>query len=149
MPLEQIEFWHWWVAGIVFVIIEIFAPGAIFMWLGISAGVVGVALLVLPDIGWETQFLVFAVLSVGSVVGWRFYARGKPAVSDHPTLNLRGQRYVGRRFTLEEPIVNGTGVLRIDDTRWKVSGADLPAGTPVTVTGVEGTVLTVERIESE
>ena len=142
---EQIEFWHWWVAAILFIVIEVFAPGAIFLWMGVAAGVVGAALLAVPATGWEIQFLVFAVLSVGSVIGWRAYQRRHPVETDHPTLNLRGQQYVGRQFTLVEPIVNGTGVLNVDDTRWKVRGEDLPAGSQVTVTGVEGTVLTVER----
>ncbi|MCG8360824.1 MAG: NfeD family protein [Kiloniellales bacterium] len=145
MILEQIEFWHWWVAAILFIVIEVFAPGAIFLWMGVAAGVVGAALLAVPATGWEIQFLVFAVLSVGSVIGWRAYQRRHPVETDHPTLNLRGQQYVGRQFTLVEPIVNGTGVLNVDDTRWKVRGEDLPAGSQVTVTGVEGTVLTVER----
>jgi len=35
---------------------------------------------------------------------------------------------------------NGVG-----DTRWKIEGDDLPAGSKVVVTGVEGTVLKVER----
>ena len=56
MPaIEEIVFWHWWVAAIVFVVIEVFAPGAIFLWLGVSAGVVGALLLVLPEMTWQVQ----------------------------------------------------------------------------------------------
>ena len=145
MILEQAQFWHWWVAGVALVILEVFAPGFILMWLGVAAGVVGFALLAMPDLAWQYQWLTFAVLAVSSVITWRVFARRHPAESDHPSLNRRGQQYVGRQFTLEQPIVNGTGMLHVDDTRWKVEGADLPAGTQVTVTGVEGTVLKVER----
>ncbi len=144
-PLEQIEFWHWWIAGVALVIVEVFAPGAIFMWLGISAGIVGAMLLAVPDISWQVQFLVFAVLSVGSIAGWRVYHKRNPTETDLPTLNRRGEQYVGRVFTLEDGITNGTGVVRVDDSRWKIEGEDLPAGTKVRVTGVEGTVLKVER----
>ena len=144
-PLEHIEFWHWWIAGIALVIIEVFAPGAIFLWMGISAGVVGAVLLAVPGISWQVQFLVFAVLSVGSIVGWRYYHKRNPTESDLPSLNRRGEQYVGRVFTLEDGITNGMGVVRVDDSRWKIEGEDLPAGTKVRVTGVEGTVLKVER----
>ena len=144
-PLEQIEFWHWWIAGVVLVIVEVFAPGAIFMWLGISAGIVGAMLLAVPDLTWQVQFLIFAVLSVGSIAGWRVYHKRNPTESDQPSLNRRGEQYVGRTFTLEDGITNGTGVVRVDDSRWKIEGEDLPAGTKVRVTGVEGTVLKVER----
>jgi len=49
-----------------------------------------------------------------------------------------------RVFTLDAPIVNGIGKLNIGDTTWKVVGEDLPAQARVRVTGVDGTVLTVE-----
>jgi len=142
--LEQAEFWHWWVAGIVFLVIETFAPGAIFLWMGVAAGVVGIILLIASDLAWEYQFLVFAVFTVVSAVGWRAYLRRHPTKTDKPTLNRRSQQYVGRTFTLEEAIVNGQGKIRVDDSTWKIEGADLPAGTKVKVTGADGTVLKVE-----
>ncbi|MFD0936463.1 NfeD family protein, partial [Methylobacterium trifolii] len=37
----------------------------------------------------------------------------------------------------------GAGRIRFDDTLWRVSGPDLPAGARVRVTGMAGTVLTV------
>ena len=145
MILDQALFWHWWVAAVVFVVIEIFAPGFIFLWLGVAAAVVGLLMWFEPGLDWEFQLLVFALVSVAAIFAWRAFARRNPPESDHPNLNRRGTQYVGRQFTLEEAIVNGTGVLRVDDTRWKVEGADLPAGSRVTVIGVEGTVLKVEQ----
>ncbi len=144
MSLETIEFWYWWVAAIVFVVIEIFAPGTVALWMGVSAGVVGLLLFAIPDTTWQAQFLVFSVLSVATVVGWRAYQLRHPTVTDQPALNRRGEQYVGRVFTLSEAIVNGTGKIHVDDTMWKVDGEDLPEGTKVRVTGVDGTVLTVE-----
>jgi membrane protein implicated in regulation of membrane protease activity len=73
------------------------------------------------------------------------YQRRHPTLTDHPALNRRAQQYVGRRFTLDEPIVNGYGKLRVGDSVWSVSGSDLPAGTQVTVTGTSGVVLLVEK----
>ncbi len=142
--LEQAEFWHWWIAAIVFVVIETFAPGAIFLWMGVAAGIVGLILLIFADLGWEYQFLIFALFTVVSAVGWRAYLRRHPTATDQPTLNRRGEQYVGRTFTLKEAIVNGQGKITVDDSTWKVEGVDLPAGTKIQVTGVEGTVLKVE-----
>lgn len=142
--VEQAEFWHWWIAAIVLLVIETFAPGAIFLWLGMAAGAVGLVLLVLPGLAWEYQFLIFALGTVLSAVGWRAYVKRHPAVSDRPALNRRGAQYVGRTFTLEEAIVNGHGKIRVDDSTWKVEGEDLPAGSRIRVTGVDGTVLKVE-----
>lgn len=143
--LQQIEFWHWWIAAVVLLLIEILAPGAVFMWMGFAAGVVGLLLLLIPGLSWELQFLIFGLLSVAAIVAWRYYQKRNPTETELPTLNRRGEQYVGRVFTLEDGIVNGTGVIRVDDSRWKIEGEDLPAGTRVRVTGVEGTVLKVER----
>ena len=142
--LEQAEFWHWWIAAIVFLVIETFAPGAIFLWMGVAAGIVGLILLIFGGLGWEPQFLIFAVFTVVSAVGWRAYLRRHPTESDRPALNRRGEQYVGRTFTLEEAIVNGQGKIHVDDSTWKIEGDDLPAGTRIRVTGVDGTVLKVE-----
>jgi len=144
----EIEFWYWWIAGVVFIAIEVFAPGAVFLWLAVSAGVVGALLLLFPDLTWQAQFLIFAALSVASVFGWLFYRKRMPQPeSDEPALNRRGQQYVGRVFTLEQAIVNGQGKIKVDDTIWKIEGDDLPEGTKITVTGVEGTVLRVTPAE--
>ncbi len=142
--LASIEFWHWWVAAVALIIVEALAPGAVFLWLGVSAGVVGAILLAAPELSWEYQVLIFAVLSVGSVIGWRAYHKGHPTETDLPTLNRRGEQYVGRVITLDDAIVNRVGKVRLDDTSWKVEGEDLPAGAKVSVTGVEGTVLQIE-----
>ncbi len=142
--LENPEFWHWWVLAIILVVIETIAPGTFFLWMGVAAGVVGVVLLALPDLAWEYQLLVFAVFAVASAVSWRLYQRRNPTKTDRPTLNRRGEQYVGRTFTLEEPVVNGQGKIIVDDTTWKIEGDDLPIGAKVNVTGVEGTVLKIE-----
>lgn len=144
MSPEGIEFWHWWVAAVVLIVAEVFAPGTVALWMAVSAAVVGLLLLAVPDLTWQTQLLVFAVLSVVTVVGWRAYQLRYPTESDQPALNRRGEQYIGRVFTLSEAIVNGTGKIHVDDTMWKVEGEDLPEGTRVRVTGVDGTLLTVE-----
>ena len=145
--LANIEFWHWWVAAIGLIIVEALAPGAIFLWLGVSAGVVGAILLAVPGLSWEYQVLIFAVLSVGSVIGWRAYHKRHPTESDLPTLNRRGEQYIGRMITLDNAIVNRGGKVRLDDTSWKVEGDDLPAGALVKVIGVDGVVLKVEAVD--
>ncbi len=141
----QIEFWYWWVLAAFFLALEIFAPGAFFLVIGVAAALVGLLALVAPAASLEIQLLVFAVLTVIGAYGWWVYRkRVPPPETDQPSLNRRGSQYVDRTFTLGEPIVNGQGKLRIDDTVWKVIGSDLPEGTKVKVTGVDGTQLTVE-----
>jgi hypothetical protein len=139
--LEGLAFWHWLVLGVVLSIIEVFAPGAFFLWLGISAAIVGSVLWLMPGISWELQLLFFAILSVASVVVARRYLVAHPLETDLPNLNRRGQQYVGRTFTLIEPVVNGQGKIQVDDSTWKITCEDCQAGTKVIINGVEGVVL--------
>ena len=142
--LDQLQAWHWALAGIVFLILEILAPGVFFMWMGIAAGIVAAVVWLVPELGWQGQVLLFAGFSVVSVVAGRKWLNRHPLESEEPTLNRRGEQYIGRSFNLDEPIVNNVGKIRVDDTTWKISGPDCPAGNRVTVTGVDGVVLLVK-----
>ncbi len=144
--LQTVTHWHWWVLGIVLLIVEVFAPGAFFLWLAISAGLVGVLVLLVPAIPWVYQILAFAGFSVASIVLWRVYSKRYPIRTEAPTLNRRAEQYVGRVFTLDQAVVNGSGKIRVDDSTWKIEGADCPAGTRVRVTGADGVILRVEAV---
>ena len=145
--LENVVFWHWWILAGLLLILELTAPAFFFLWLGIAAAAVGLILLVFPSIGIETQLVLFAIASIVAVVAWRKYREARPITTDQPNLNRRGHQYIGRMFSLTDPIDNGVGKVVVDDSTWKVKGPDLPAGTHVKVTGVEGTVFTVESAE--
>jgi len=142
----ELNSWHWGIAAVILIVLEILAPGAFMVWLGVAAIVVSILLAIFPAMTWETQFLIFAVLSVASIYGWRLYTKKNPPTTDQPNLNQRGEQYVNRIFTLEEAVVNGQGKIKVDDSTWKIEGADCDAGTQVRVTGVDGVVLKVEQV---
>lgn len=144
MIMETLEYWHWWIFAGVLLILEIFAPGSFFLWMGVSAGMVGGLLFVFPGMDWKLQWGVFAVFSVASILAWRYYLRIHPTETDQPALNRRGEQYVGRAFTLAEPIVNGIGKIHVDDSTWKIEGNDCAAGSKVEVVGVDGVILKVQ-----
>lgn len=139
-------FWWWWILAAVLAGIEILAPGAFFIWLAAAAAGTGfIALLANAGsrMAWEIQTLIFAVLSVASVIGWFRYAKTRPP-KDPSTLNRRGDQLVGQRGVITTAIVHGRGKARLGDTVWTVTGPDLPADTGVTVKRVDGSVLEVE-----
>jgi len=142
--LDQIEFWHWLIAAVVMIIIEMILPAAYFLWMGISAFVVGLAIYAVPDMPVLIQVIIFGVLSVVCLVLYKRHKKSNPNVNDQPNLNRRGEQYVGRSFTLEEAIVNGVGKIKVDDSTWRVKGTDMPAGMKVRVMSVEGTIFNVE-----
>ena len=141
----ELNAWHWGIIAAVLIILEMFAPGAFLVWLGIAAAVNSILLVFFPELSWQAQFVVFAVVSVVSIVAFRYWRDKNPEVTDQPSLNRRGEQYIGRTFTLAEPIVNGQGKLQVDDSSWKIEGGDCDTGIQVRVTGVDGVVLRVEQ----
>jgi inner membrane protein len=142
--LDGTQFWHWWILAAILASIEIVAPGVFFIWLGVAAAVTGLVGLIIPSLGWEIEALIFAVLSVLTVIGWRNYLKKTKGNEPVSTLNRRGDQMIGRTSVLIEPIENGRGKAKFDDTMWRVEGPDLPSGTRVTVTAVDGAVLKVQ-----
>ena len=143
------EYWHWMVFGLVLLILEMFAPGAILLWLGIAALVVGTLLLFLGEhFSPEWQWIVFSIFSVVSIVVWRSYSKkhklNEP--EDDSSLNNRGKSLIGQTFTLATAIENGVGKAKVGDTYWRVTGPDTPQGEKVKVVGFEGATLKVEQL---
>ena len=141
--LQNLHWWHWWIAAAVLAALETFLPGAIAIWFAAAAVVVGALLLVMP-IPWQLQLVLFGALGVVALLVWRRYRRPEEAVSEQPTLNQRGVQYIGQEFTLVEAIASGSGKIEVGDTVWLAQGRDAPAGTRVRVVGVNGAVLKVE-----
>jgi len=135
--------WNWLIFGIILMALEVLAPGIFLFWLGLAALLVGlIAFVVAPS--WQIQILMFAVFATAAVPLWRRLARGDNApTASHPFLNRRADSLVGRVCTLEKPIIDGAGTVRIDDTVWRVAGPDTPAGTRVRIVEANGANLTV------
>lgn len=142
--INNIIYWHWLILAVALIILEILMPGAYFLWMGISAAVVGVALFIFPGMPFLVQIIIFAALSVITVMIYKRHKKNNPVVTDEPALNRRGEQYIGRTFTLIEPIVNRMGKITVDDATWKISGENMQAGVNVRVVAVEGSTLVVE-----
>ena len=140
--LADLGAWAWIILGVVLFGLELLAPGAFFLWLGIAAVVTGIVDGAL-GLSWQAAVLVFAGLAVVAVVIGRRFG-GPTSEREAGTLNRRGAVLVGRTFVLEAPIVAGEGRVRVDDSSWRVTGPDAPAGTRVRIVRVEGATLVVE-----
>jgi membrane protein implicated in regulation of membrane protease activity len=135
--------WNWLIFGFILMALELLAPGIFLFWLGLAALLVGLFSFAFTP-SWQTQLLMFAVFAVAAVPGWRHFARSASSHSaSNPFLNRRTAALIGREFTLEKPIVDGSGTVRIDDTIWRVAGPDVPAGSRVKVVQADGASLTV------
>jgi membrane protein implicated in regulation of membrane protease activity len=141
----SLGYWDWFIAAAVLLLLEILAPGTFMLWLGLSALLVGLISLVI-DWSWQLQFLAFAVFAMAAIPLWRRVGARARTPTDQPFLNRRADAFIGRVFTLEKPIIDGAGTVGIDDTVWRITGADAPAGRRVKVTRVVGAALYVEPV---
>jgi membrane protein implicated in regulation of membrane protease activity len=146
MDFTLIDFWHWWIFAVILLIIEIVAPAFFALWMSIAAFITGVTLYLIPELSLEVQFVIFAVLSVVSIVLWRNYYVKNPIKTDEPLLNRRGEQYIGRVITLTSPIVDGIGKVSVDDSTWKVVGEDCSVGTKVKIVSVDNVIFNVEPV---
>ena len=141
--------WSWWILAALLLAAELVAPGVFLIWIGAAALVIGAVALALWDTArwsWHVRLLLFAVLSVAfALLGRRYYGRNH-AKTDEPFLNQREASLIGRTATLHEPISEGRGRIKLDDTWWPVQGEDAPAGTRVRIASAHGRTLTVEAI---
>jgi inner membrane protein len=129
--------WSWVIAGLVLAGAEIVVPGVFLIWFGLAAVATGLATALIP-IPLQGQT---AVVLVG--LATRLHRR---AGRHDATLNRADRGLIGREAVLPEPIRQGAGRLRFDDTLWRIEGPDLPAGARVRVIGLAGTVLRVEAV---
>ena len=92
-----------------------------------------------------TWFLIFA----GTALAWwcwREYRRRQDEL-DHPLADHRsGMKFIGQSLVLEQAIQNNAGRIYLGNREWQVRGPNLPVGSRVRVTGVDGTILLVDRM---
>ena len=136
------DFWHWLVLGLALIIIELFAWSTFFLWMGISAVIVGILLYLSPNMSWETQLLIFSFLSIVTI----YLAKKFLKVETIDTqLNERASRHVGNIYTVAELDNNGAKV-KVGDSLWLAKGCDMVIGQQVKVVGTDSTTLIVEDI---
>jgi len=130
----------WLVAGLILLAVEIHAPGAFMMWLGLAACGTGLVVLA-TGIGFELQVVTCGVLAAISLaIGLRLRRRPRTRLNTQQA-GLAGRTATALTFHGRE------GRVRVGDSDWAARvPADVPEpvfGSRLRVEGVDGTVLIV------
>jgi membrane protein implicated in regulation of membrane protease activity len=132
----------WWIAfALALGLMEMATFTYFLIWPALAAFVVGLLLVISPEMAGKTQLTWFAALALAfSVAGYFAVKRFRPEPAETPSLNRRSERLVGRTGVALDDFQHGEGVIVIDDTRWK---ATLPEGAAakgarLKVTGADG-----------
>jgi len=136
----------WWLLALVLIGAELMIPGFFMLWIGVAAAAMGLMLMLLPELSFLIQAVLFVALAlISCYIYWRFVRAAVNERSDQPNLNRRAEQYIGRRYVLDTAIVNGRGKVKVGDSPWLAEGPDLPAGSEVEVVGVDGSALKVQK----
>jgi hypothetical protein len=138
--------WYWLATGLLLAAAEMAAPGFFMIWLGAAALITGLITWLVP-IGVPMQVVLFAVVSIASVLLGRSYFRANPIESADPKMNDRGARLMGETVVVTHAIDGGQGRVRQGDGEWLARGPDAQPGTKMRVAGHDGVVLIVEHLQ--
>lgn len=89
----ELLYWHWIVFGIGLMLLEIFLPTFTALWFGAGAVIVGVLLLLFPELNPTVQVLIWSVMSVLFTWGWFKYL--KPLSIDKTKAGLSREAIIG------------------------------------------------------
>ena len=136
--------WFWWIAAAILLLLEMMLPGFFMLWLAFAAALTAIADQIF-NFGWMGETFTFALLALASILSsWRFVMGQRHMKSDSPHLNQRQNAFVGKTYILVEPIINGSGKIKVEDALWDVDGEDAAKGGRVKVLAVDGLRLKVE-----
>jgi membrane protein implicated in regulation of membrane protease activity len=72
----ELLWWHWIVFGLVLGLAELAIPSFFIIWFGLGALLVGVVLIVMPDMSFNAQILLWTIASAGLTALWFKVFRG-------------------------------------------------------------------------
>ncbi|HRP98082.1 MAG TPA: NfeD family protein [Rhodocyclaceae bacterium] len=129
--------WSWLIAGLVIAGLEIAVPGVMLLWIGLGAMLVGVALLLLPELSLNGQLVLFAVAMLGAIGAGLWVQRRSGATAGGTEINRELQGLVGQRFAAVTDFTAGRGRIRVGDTTYAAESTQpIRAGALVVVEAV-------------
>lgn len=142
---------EWLIVGLALVLLELFVPGTYLIWFGFAALLVAV---LTSFFAWSlvTQVVIFTFLSfLFALIGWRVYGRiitKVPSNSEYRHLNDFASQYIGKKYMLEDDVLDGRSKVRVGDTVWIAATTEpLKKGQTVEVVGVKkGVILEVKSV---
>lgn len=139
---DSLTHWHWLGLAAVVLCARVLMPfgmaytlGRGVLALGLTAGIVALALYAEPDLSGLQQLGLAAVASMALAYGLNWWGgRGY----------RRAEHHLGEDFILSQSIVAGMGWLEIEGNSWPIRGSDLPAGARIKVVGIAEMVRVAE-----
>lgn len=143
-------YWHWIAFGMLLILAELFIPSFTIFWFGLGAILVGLILLIAPELSVNWQLFLWGLASIGFTFLWfRFL---KPRMIDKTKAGLSREAALGESGqVIRTPIAGERGVVRfstplLSSDEWPfICDQEVVAGDRVFVRDVSGNTLIVEK----
>jgi len=127
----------WIIVGIAIMSMELFLPGFILCFFGLGAVLTGLLMIFIP-MGVNVQLILFAILSIVSLVSFRRYAQGyfTGRISNTKPLGASMELHTGETAIVTEDIIPNSpkGKVEFHGTAWNAdSDVEIKKGVQVTI----------------
>ena len=144
---ETIVWWHWIVAGLVLLIIEMNVGTFIFLGLGLAAVIVGVADLFM-DLAFTTEIVLWTILSILALIAWKLWFK-EQTISN---IGQSNHSFDTQGTVTQEIPAHKRGKVLFDtpvlgNSSWHATAEEaIPKDTRVKITEVNGQIIEVTKI---
>ena len=146
----HLEWWAWIVGGIALIVAELAIPSFFVIWFGLGALLVGLLMLVLPELSLTAQLATWTVASLAMVVLWfrvfkpsfqktRIGTSAGEAIGENGLLVAAVAPFERGKVRFQRPVLGSEEWVCVADS-------PIAAGERVKVIAVEGSFLTVGKI---
>ena len=144
----------WFLRGLALVLLEVAVPGVILVFFGGGAWIVALTTWAGLTSAAASKILLFAIASVGLLVGLRKWVTGKFSgyVSDvqDPSTNL--DEFTGKPVEVLQDVVPGRsgGKVEFKGASWSARAEEpIARGEPATIERIDGITLVIKRVAEE
>jgi membrane protein implicated in regulation of membrane protease activity len=140
----------WFLLGLALIFLEFVVPGVILVFFGIGAWAAAVTTYLGLTASFQSQLLVFAVISILLLVVLRKWIKGKfyGHVGDVQDQTQNLDEFSGQRVVVLEDVIPNKmeGAVEFKGARWRaVSDEHIKNGEMAIITGVDGIILKVRK----
>jgi membrane protein implicated in regulation of membrane protease activity len=144
----HILWYHWLILGMLLMLGEMLVPSFTLFWFGLAALLIGLVMLILPDLALSLQLLIWAAASIAFTVLWfKFF---KPTMIDRTKAGVSREAVTGETGTvIKAPQDDIRGIVRfsmplLGSDEWEfICREDCSVGDRVEVIDVSGNTLVV------
>ena len=142
----QIEFWHWWVLALCFIVFYAMMPLGVLLALTISTGILGAVIMQFPFMAVSPQLALFGTVTI-SFTMLLSYLKQKKRLNALEQGDSPAHEMLGKEFELTKPMHNGFSEITLDGTHWSLKGPRIKEGTLVRVLKLDGEMLMVMPVD--